>query len=96
MLPAGGRYYLINAPLRYVTSHDATVHGGSHLQVYCAMTGANPTQCSTLTARLKAADSGSPCGSEFRRTANSDPNLTPILTPLNEIIDFACSNSQWP
>jgi hypothetical protein len=95
-LYAGRRYYVMNAPLRYVTNHDATVHGASHIQVYCAMTGANPMQCQNLVTRLEAGEGTSPCGADFRIRNNSDPNPSPIVNPLNQIIDFACSNSQWP
>lgn len=84
-LRAGQKYYIGNIPRSFLETHQSMESGPMHYEVYCAMTGA--TDCPRVKRLLFDSQGNGPCQSDFVVIASHVPGL---------ILDFACSNSQWP
>jgi hypothetical protein len=78
-----------NVPFTYAnTGTESATSAGNHYMVYCAMQGKPANQCMLSAVMAPAAPN---CGAQFRVMGRpTEPQ------PPSFVMDWACSNSQWP
>jgi len=87
-----------DVPFAYADHHGLSHTGAAHYTFYCAMTGTSGA-CSAPMPSLSASNQILPCH-DSSMVMTGDPasrmELPTIPSGLNLLMDFACSNSQWP
>jgi hypothetical protein len=93
-LQDGALVIAANIPLGYADTASATsgMSGASHLTVYCAMQG--KVGC----AVNRPAPPEAACNSDdgYGRRPTHNPSLPTELPKVFRVVDWSCSNSQWP
>lgn len=83
-----------NVPLGYANNANDTgsMSGASHLTVYCAMQGGGG--CSVT--RHGPPDNTCDSDDGYGRQSRLNPTASVVLPPIVRLVDWSCSNSQWP
>jgi hypothetical protein len=87
-----------NTPLPYADHHDTHTNGVPHNAVYCAMTTGNaPCNVAFPSQQDMNLHPIGQCHDDTLVMGGGTVSRIPALPPtINALVDFACSNSQWP